>query len=972
MEEKEAQEELKKENKKLQTNKKSKIKIIFEFFIFPLIIIAIFASSVFGMIEIAKKDSLNQSDKFKNKYEVQIHVDNLDPNNDKDIYYISDYYQNQLLNLGIKNSKITILDDNDLLVDFPIDSIINIKDDKFSLDTQKEYIAELVKVEGTLLNTSNVEFRSYTGDLLFDYSDSGNDVIFYPPPEPDDGTETTKNNLYEQKDGSLYNPYEIRLIDHAELDYVNGNPYVNIFPKENYRSLFQQAIEEMNSLYDEETNPQANIYSVWFNYDLFKFLASEFDSEVYGEANATSSESGDETDPLIKYIYYNEYNNGYRETPRDVSKPFFITRTTIAQSHSAYSDSYAIYGNFSKNEAKAIVNKINFSTNNFLLETVDQHFILENNNFTIMIVLYSIFFLIILIVSFTFVWWFGLLGLITVIATLIPGLIIISIISLLAIPIGLSLLIGLSIAYLVLINNQYKLLSIYINNDLNKDNSYLKKFRKNMRKFIESTGKNTFVIFTIIALSALFFTINIQYFLLFIIFTLGVNYILFFLLWGPLLFVLDILFKFTYTEEKRKDSWTIIVGKRNNPFSKNISEVNDKINQSLAKSGSKKFTILTLVVSLLIIIIGLGTFTILKSTGNNINTSFLNDKYYQYNVVRDITLSESDTFGEDSNDFYNQEELIDEIKRNEDQIIDAFEDNDIKIKSTRIIKNEEYSIDDFGGPNSDNLEYEFSHKFSYGLTLYSNDAMSLEQYQSISTSLEEITDISIVEYKPDSFEEFEPPKVNYEFHFELLETGSLTNIETNQYAQEISNYSFESTNIENIAFIFLFAAIIIIVLTIYFNWAIAFTIFTSLLLEILVATSLLVIFYVPFSLAFMGILITSIIVSILSKISSIKKEKKEWIYNKRKNLIPSSMLSILFILNIFGVIIFGIEMLVVLIYLIFFQIMNFIVEIFIFPKYLNWAIKAREDEIENKRFKDEKWAEDSKNISEEYIKGINK
>lgn len=968
---------------KEKKEKKNNFNLILKFFVFPIFVVLIFASTIFGMIKIIDDGEIKQSEELENRYQIQLHVENL--TNSYDINYVADYYDTQLNNLGLNSSRIGILGDNDLIIDFPVSSISNNDNDKFSYENQDEFIKELITIEGTLLNTANVEFRSYTGDLLFDYDENGENVIFFPPETSTDTSDTTvSNNISSSNNvGDAYDTYDISLINSANVEFVNGNPYIEIHPKDKYISIFNDGVNQMASLYDESTNPYGNFYTLWFNYDLYDFLASTFDGEAYSAANSTSDEEQVKPDPLLQYIYYDEVTNQTRSEPRKTSSPFFITAGRVEQTHSNYEDSYAIYGDFSLNEANAIANKINFSIHNFDISVTDQHFVFSSENvnkYTVLIIFFSILFLIILVISFFFVWWFGLLGAIVVFSSTIPGLIIVSLIILFVIPVGWILFSGLTIAYFIVAILQYNLLKIYRKN-ISKNTSIFNKLKKNTKEFSGSTILYIFTLIFTIAIASFLFTTQIQYYILFTIVMIMIFYAFAYILWIPLLSFIDYLSKYSFRDTNDNENWKLLIGKD----SKFLENLNENNHLKRFDSGKKKSNKILLISFFLIIIFGLSALVLeITLADNQINKVFLNDRYYQYNVVRNIPLTINDAYGDEKNDRYNQEELIDEVERNRDEIINVFNDNGIDVKITQITRKEKYQVLNDSSPlNPDVTHYDFYYIFSYGLTIYSKDKMNEEQFNNINYDLAQLSDISSVEYKANQ-NNLGPTKINYPFHFVLIPTGSISgnfnyysHIEnydqTFNDANIITNYNFNDGLLKISLGILLFVILIFAMILISKRWAITFSILLTLILEILISTLMLFIFYVPISLALFVAIITSISISVFAKLKMLKKDENEkiTIFFSRTR-IPNFLLFIVILLNLFAGFFFGISALSSFLYFIIFSIIYTIVNISIYPKLTKSLIKKREKNIDYLIIKDEEYVKEHKNISEEYIKGINK
>jgi hypothetical protein len=117
----------------------------------------------------------------------------------------------------------------------PITSIKNgnygdeLVDKPFSDDAQISLLEEIIYLQATLINQSYLEFRSYNGELLFP---DGQQFV-EPPITNSEDVSSYENNL--EATNSQGN-----LIEKAEVDYSQGNPYIKIYPKDS--AIFRDAL----------------------------------------------------------------------------------------------------------------------------------------------------------------------------------------------------------------------------------------------------------------------------------------------------------------------------------------------------------------------------------------------------------------------------------------------------------------------------------------------------------------------------------------------------------------------------------------------------------------------------------------------------------------------------------------------------------------------------------------------------------
>ena len=213
-----------KKNKHKDNKKKKYMVATAKFLSFFSIFVGVIAGLYFGLNYYINSEEYEEDSKYKNSYNIQIKIDQYDSSFDID--YVVQTFYDRLDFIGYSESKIEIIDDENLIISFPLDSTS--KSEPFSFATQEEMFLEVLYIQTSLISRQNIEFRTLEGDQLFDLQDGA--ITFIPPPLPEEGDEEiyTTSSSYGFIDGVPY--YELELISHAEVAYTSGAPYLLLTP----------------------------------------------------------------------------------------------------------------------------------------------------------------------------------------------------------------------------------------------------------------------------------------------------------------------------------------------------------------------------------------------------------------------------------------------------------------------------------------------------------------------------------------------------------------------------------------------------------------------------------------------------------------------------------------------------------------------------------------------------------------------
>lgn len=897
----------------------------------------------FGFNHYKNKEEFLTVDDFSSTFTQQVKV----LNNDSGDFLIDDAAKEIKQNLDWLNyddSSVTVIDENNLLVTYQLKTFLE-EENSLSYESYDKLKDEYVYLNFSLYFKSNIEFRSVQGDLLFDWVNGRINFVEPPPPPPPEGGTLSQRNQKDSRD-DFFEGYDIQLLkdDGAKLEFFDGNYVVNLNPMDDLFSEFEKMLSFMSTNAEGESNPNGNVFVIWIGHDFLKNYLNLFDDSYSSDV------------PLFDYCFEGSQD---LSDIKEICEPFLLVAEPAVELP-IFDKKFNIGLGKTLVELENIVRKINSSTKDYVFELVSSNHILPDqeetvSNKTTLVIFLSL----IAFIFFTFTIWFGLLGLINSTLISVLGLSFLALLS----SFGLTLtpmLIGLSFLVLSFIS----LISII----------YLKKFKEDISRNISKKKllKNSFgttlfkgfspflTIIIFLFLLGFFLTSTPQYtFVMLSIFVLiayGVYILVFPLLMNWVVVPIDS-DKFSY------DKWNFVLGfKPSDDLGESGLGNSKKFKKDYLSEKNKKASIIVGCISVVVIIAGLGVFVGFKVT-NDEGVRNIDNHTYQYELIsqnkRDKNFKD---FG-DLDDPLKNKEMIAQLKSHEKFIDNILEENDVEVSSKEIVRNDVYELTYLVNPNREESkklnqdDYEMIYEFSYGFILHSPTQIDESQYEDLSVLFEE---------------------EGYDF------TGNLSLSNVSDFNSEealLISDSFNTNNQSDFIFAILLSFIFISLLSlILFKWS-GFAILSSLsIFEILFASFIIPLAFVPFSPTFWIFLPIGVIMSLVSKLLLFKDIDRTDESNL-KNSISSSISKNLPLMLIFNAIILiaplslfissGVQFLAPFVFILAISFITTISSITILP---NFAFK-----VETSRFKLKKKqresdiliSKDKNQLGEEYIKGIN-
>lgn len=919
----------------MNDNEKKIIKNLISTIAVGILVLGVLIGSIFGLVNSYKENKDNADKSYNERAQIEVNVKPL--TEDGNINDSANILMDNLDFVGEHQTNISVVGDEQLIITTPINSYNEKDSDRiFDPNLNPKYVKEMEQLALVLFFQGNIEFRTVDGQALFQIV---NGKIRFVEPEIEDDTTTSS---YEQQTKDIYDVSSApELFTNATVEHANGNPYISLTPKDNLIDEFLLWTSWINS----QANQNDASYVVWFEYEKLLNIVSAIDPTYTSDVGLFSYAVDQSTGEVKTWM-----------------RPFLITYNYVPTIE-VYEDTVNLYGTFTEREAQYYVNKIN-NSNKYKYSITNITLLTNTHSSTILIVMFMLFVLLIAISIFTFTWYFGLLGLLAGIFTMLSNLFSVLILSSLGIVITGFALFSLFIIFIVVNLIVYFVLAKYkINND--KSTSKYNKFLKNYKTislelfipvlmfsstlFVVGILLNTFLssIFYLISLMVL-----IAYFMVLILFV-------------PLIFILDCAVSFTTVESEEKWLWVFGYNNvENNREDENSKKSNKRKNKKFdSKSFNRKSNIL-FSVSILLVIVTMGiSLTIFSFTGAPVN--IVEDYQYKYNVTlvnspihETINLPSSDI-----NYFVDQETWYFEAEENYDEVINVFKENGVNVKDSEIVRNEEYIYN----PTSPDTPIELNADF--GFTIFSNDKMSLEEMENINNSLATL-DTSLS--NSGGYELSASGSLVYSIDSKTMEPTGIEPI-------SLINYSENTYAWQGVASIYILIIFAMFILIASFNWAIGLSSMISMLIESVLIISPLFLFFIPMN-AFVWIpIILSLSLSavlktrISKKVSMLKDEDINW-YKEASN-------SIIWI-NLFGAFMLFMEVILVFAYglltILPMALTTILSIIFIstihknsFPTFAEKLTIRRNNIVERKRNQDIENSKNKEIVSEEMIDGIN-
>lgn len=1019
---------MKSESKSRNKDQKEKRKIItifFSFFFFLLILVG----SVFGLLNYSNPNHYQVSSNFKNYYQFEIGVDwkSVDVNQEKEIYKLANYFNDQLeQNKDYYNSEVYVVDDDTILINMPITSIKNgnygdeLVDKPFSDDAQISLLEEIIYLQATLINQSYLEFRSYNGELLFP---DGQQFV-EPPITNSEDVSSYENNL--EATNSQGN-----LIEKAEVDYSQGNPYIKIYPKDS--AIFRDAL----SWYEEQaasglsSDPNAIYWTIWFDYSqLENILLEGTDQGIFDYVPSDYDPTGEQPqENVYTYTHKDSEGNPTQELTKKIAEPYFVTIGQIQNnSSSVYNDYFAITGDFTVAKANNIVERINFSNTEqyFDLEIENYNLIYQNNSIKDLGWIFWLFITFVILVAFFFFIWFGLLGVIASSNNLLFGLLFSYFIYLFALPISFALIAALFIIVLISSLFTFYLLQRYKKID-NKLWNHKTKYKKIMQEFSIAFLPSIFVILISFLIGGILLPISVQLFIYFLVFAIFYFLIINYLILPLIIFLIDSITNFTdITFTKESKIWNYFIGINEERIFKNNKFYNDKKLIKVQKN-TNSFKVLFILTMISSILFG-AAFTLNHyKNGSGVNTRFLNDSYYRYDIVKTYQTSTKDTYAsyQDSDELtsierlqdpQNQKDHIRELKENIDDIIDIFEENNVNVNHYQIIRYDKLIYQNTYKPdeNEESTIVHYDYQFTYGIAIYSSTEITEEMFLAINNDLyQNIYNTADEQYnlKYAYYGQLQnsPIYYDYQYYYQLIPTSSLSIANDDWRTYYKDSYDNNSSNLNqqegiilaptiyfndlnlldysvnnlkdttlNYQTLNIFLAILLILISFFFfgvimyRFAVTISSLITVILEVLFAITFTLLIFTPFANMIIFAILLSIFMSFFAKFLILKKtEEQEYKFKDHFLLVIFLLFILNFLLSIFAMIILGKISLIIFVYTIIFTIISLISTIFVYPTIVNKLERRFKENKNRRKERDQILAKQEDVVIEEIIEGIN-
>ncbi len=878
---------------------------------------------------------------------VQIEAD-VDYKGDYDIKDAANSISQTLEFLGMQNAEVRTMGDSKVIINNPIETyrydefnIMNNEEDHMDLmsaTANSNYFTEVSTLVIPLFFDGTLDIRDLDGEAAFAEVDNNGSTTWQFVGgvedggtfgvEAETGTDETSISTSRNADVDFYIP---NFFEEAHLKHSNGYPVIEmeIAKKGSNSDEYINMFKELDAYIDKtENSANPTQYVVWFNYDWTYNVVNEIDPDGLSESGS-----------LYSYVSTNPN-----------LRPLYVTTNTTSLMSSIYSDTIELTGTFSEQQAQYFVNRIN-NSNRFEFSNVNLEVIINLQTKIMLIVLASILLVLILVVIFSFVAYFGLLGMIASAIFTLVSVVTFSIVAssgILITGIGLvSMGIIITLSGLMI----FSALNIYKND--NED-----KFKSVNTVGKEKLGKIHSILFVPIVSSVLIFYVSglilgtlIAIPLYLVVIGLVVSYLFVSVLLIPSLFVMDALIEWTRFEYTKK--WDFFIGFNPELKSKDGNGIN---NGDDVKKKSMIGTIVATLMLLLSVIVG---GTLYGTTGSAFNSTNYGTENYSYivQVANDSVWLEITEDEELTQGIYGADaipEYYKETKTVTNDVEKAFEDNGVKVSSIDVIRVDKVEA---GSMNEANKLLS-----SFGFEIYSKDSINVDMAKNIQTELDAIAPIELSKGSTT---------------FELTERMSWDG----RTSTKMIGYTDNSMFLTGVYALLAMIAILALVLLVVGNWGVALASVITTIMEVALIISPLVLLYIPISnivifpiilLAGMSFVVKTLITK-QAKADEIETNKWERATARNKFAMPIfSAVLLVFELLLFGIYSW-IAVVPMLIVTIIAPFSIYLIQQSVFP-YL--AVKFDSMKVNATKNKLERDIEDSKNPKdgqprEEYIEGVN-
>ncbi len=730
--------------------KQRNLKDILKSLFVSIFIVAIVIGAGFGFSKISNVDSWKKTNNFNVLTKVEVDVkDNFE---DVPIDSIAQDVQNRLSWYGYSDGTVAVVDEDTLQVSVALDYINydvfeNEDQDQFGYESLIEANNDFLKFFTSIFSVGDVEFRSATGELLFDYDETGK-VVFKEPAAPESSTpqqaQLQQVNKSSKAASDAYDPnnwaeinsiddylgidpdssYSIDLIDHAALDYRNGQPMITLYPNDYAYSLFSEAASYLSTNYDAETNPQGNVVAIWIGYDTFSSLIRKIDPDSAADPlqYALTNDQGETTDTI-----------------RPIAEPFLLDLTQVQTTINPNAVSFSLPSSFGREQAESAVQRINFSNNySFAFSNITWE---QSQQSVVLIKVMMILFLVIASVAFLVAtWYLGLLGMLVASVGLL---------SVLAMS-GLAVVFGVKVGLMFFVTTFLLLVFTYILGIM-----FMHSFRQNvyrglsMREHFISFGKTTvrslILLFIFVFPIIIFSLIRFDYIranLMLLLMNIYLIYFIIFVLALSIILIYTLLSSKTQLKEKFvHEKWNLFFG---TPSWNQMPTISLNKMSEPSRAKAKNFS---MVVFAAIIGIGALTMGVLQLVGGGLNKNLVESNYYRYDIVRVVQDESGNPYYFNSYDGFlngiedpwmhtpNMEAANNDLKA----ISKLFKGTDVyNINSnyeTTIVTNEIDVPDDISFPYDPTIQTQYD----FGYSVYTKAPIDATKLESIDTQLQTIS-----------------------------------------------------------------------------------------------------------------------------------------------------------------------------------------------------------------------------------------
>ncbi len=964
---------MKKETKKL-------VKVISAWTTFAVVSLGLVTGVVFGAKN-SWQQGYDTDITFDNQYQIEVEVVRESTSNDS-IYTIAQDAQVRLDYAGYDQAEIYIVDDNHLMLSVNMESINQA--DPYSYETQAETIDELVAIYASVFLKFNIEFRTTDGQQMFDVVNG--QVQFVTPQY--ESTETASTTTYEDVETTediLLPPdveiYQIQLVadNSAEIVYQSGYPYVKFTPYGDLWVEFDKAVDYLSTA-DTSTNATANQYVVWMGFDALMYLIELTDPEGWAAAGGTEAN-------VLTYCYTDSTGAATTE-PIDLCDPFLIGAGTATQPLSTFDKTITLNLGLTLDQTKEAVARINFSTQDYSFKLQSTTLIETSQSEMSLLIVIIALMTVIILVAFSFTWYFGLLGFLASLVIGSIGAMMMASLAAFMIPITAPVLFGILISALVLVVVSGSILKAL--KECLMDNMT---FGAYIKKAFGDSWIKTFpvVITTIVLLIGLttLTPIAIKVGLSFAIYSILIGFLS--LIFGFTLIAFGFIWLFdkqTFEHFKKKETQTYSfwIGKLGKSESK--QELLNVYGRAIKHTTTNKMAKITAFAAVALVILSFGLFGILwASTGSGMNTSGSYDTFYRYDVVLNSNdwIDTNDlkwTSDIDYNDPYNEEQLRLNVIEDTNAIIDAFEDNGVNVNSTFVIRQDSRYVSYITVPDNPTTPQQTNeYQFSYGLAIYSNEEMTQAQFDAINTDLAALDNDGDITTDDSGY----TISLNQSLSSSTVDSNTGAIVSYNASSMENFTQPFEAQKM--LYSMLIAAALLFSISWILYKWSFAVSLVGTVVGELLVLWGLLTVLYIPvtpFIFAAMAIVMfTSVFLKTLlnnnikQQMSKTKEKNKHTIQNGvvngMKNTLWRSLIIVAFMLAITSAIlsVFGASTLIIFISMLFGSLIILFANNTIYPWLLVNVETLRIRLKQQQLTADMNRAKDVDSLEEEYIEGIN-